>query len=447
MEERTDVKTVASRPNVFRNKNYSLLFYGILVSNVAHVLFGFAISIYVYEVCVAAYTETMASFYQGLYLMVSGLVLLIFMPIGGVFADRFDKVKTMWITDFIRGATILAVALLIVFDFGPKTTLVGLFAMAIILNINAALFSPASSSLLRFILKEEELQQGAALLQTSSGIQNIVGLILAGILYAAVGVVGIALINGVAYMISAITEIFIHYDKHAHSEGGVITVKSVLKDIAQGFQYVIKEKAIMVIITMAVLLNFFFHPIFAIGLTRFIKTDLINAGSYLFSDAVTPEQWLSYISIAFSVAAIIMSVILSGRKTKASYAKDLKIALGSFSLPALLVPVLLILYYAGSINESVVLVGVTALMFLIGFGNIAFNVPIGVVMQKNIDKAMLGKVSSLMGVMTQALMPIASLLGGLAISLGSPIFLYAFCGAGILLVTLWYITNKQADRI
>jgi phosphotransferase system glucose/maltose/N-acetylglucosamine-specific IIC component len=78
---------MASKVNVFKNKNYTLLFYGVLVSNVAHILFNFVMSLYVLRIAKEVYGETYAPLVQGIYLGVAGLVLLIFMPFGGVLAD------------------------------------------------------------------------------------------------------------------------------------------------------------------------------------------------------------------------------------------------------------------------------------------------------------------------------------------------------------------------
>ena len=52
--------------NVFKNKNYSLLFYGVLVSNVAHILFNFVMSLYVLRIAKEVYGETNAPLVQGI---------------------------------------------------------------------------------------------------------------------------------------------------------------------------------------------------------------------------------------------------------------------------------------------------------------------------------------------------------------------------------------------
>ena len=87
--------------NVFANRNYRLVFFGALVSNVGALLYSFAVSFYILEI-----TNNNA-FLQGLYLALCGAVNLIFTPVGGILGDRFHKGKIMFVCDYLKGAAIL----------------------------------------------------------------------------------------------------------------------------------------------------------------------------------------------------------------------------------------------------------------------------------------------------------------------------------------------------
>jgi hypothetical protein len=122
MEEKVKV-------NIFKNKNFNLLFAGVMVSNIAHVLFNFAISLYILRIADAAYGKEQAALIQAAYLALSGLILLVGMPFGGVLADKLNKVRIMYLTDYIRGITIGLVSLAILFIDQAGTLLIILFAM------------------------------------------------------------------------------------------------------------------------------------------------------------------------------------------------------------------------------------------------------------------------------------------------------------------------------
>ncbi len=433
--------------NVFKNKNFSLLFWGIFVSNVAHIIFSFAISLYILELAKPEFREDQSAMIQALYLALSGIILVVLIPFGGVLADKLNKVKTMYITDFIRGISISIVGILLLFDMSVINKIILLFIMNFILSVNAAFFSPASSSLLRFVVSDEELQPAASILQGSYNFQSILGLILGGILYSVIGIVGIFILNGVGYIISAVTEIFIKYNHLEHSNNEKMTMKLMLKDIKEGLKYLLKEKAIVALLFMALALNFFTAPIFSNAMPFFVTYRFADEASYLFQTIMSPENWFSIISVAFSIGAIIMSLYLSRAATKDKYSRQLKGALIGFVIALAGISAVMIMYYENHISINIVLVTLVTLMLLIGLANVSFNVPVSLIMQRKVDRNMLGKVSSVSSVLSQALIPISSLVAG-AIIMGIGVkYLFLFCAVGSILITIIYSLNKASNDL
>ena len=87
--------------NVFFNRNYRLVFFGALVSELGAILYSFAVSFYILEI-----TDNNA-FLQGLYLALCGGMLLLATPVGGVLGDRFNKAKIMFLCDYMKGGIIV----------------------------------------------------------------------------------------------------------------------------------------------------------------------------------------------------------------------------------------------------------------------------------------------------------------------------------------------------
>ncbi len=437
-----------SKTQIFKNKNFSLLFAGVLVSNIAHVLFNFAISLYVLRIANEAYGVSRAALIQALYLAISGITLLILMPLGGVLADKFNKVRTMYITDYIRGITIGIVALVMLFTDQVSFIIYVLFAMNIILSINSALFNPASSSLLRFIVKDEELQQASGYMQGSQNLQNIIGLILGGIVFAVFGIFWIFVINALGYMISAVSEMFISYDHKTHAdEDEKMSLSLVFSDIKVGVKYLYNQKAIFATILMALGINFFFSPLFSNAIPYFIEFGLGNEPSYLFMNFLSIETWYSIISVAFSLSSIIMALYLSSQKTKQRYGKQLKIAITLAITMTTLMASVMVMYYIGLIDINLALIGLFVTIFMTGFMTMAFNIPLNMIIQRNVDPRQLGKVGSVISVLSQALIPIGAMLAGIIISQLSIIYLYVFSVLGSWLVVIWYIKNKPSSTL
>ncbi|MFA6377967.1 MAG: MFS transporter [Acholeplasmataceae bacterium] len=434
--------------NIFKNRNFNLLFAGVMVSNIAHVLFSFAISLYILRIANAAYGIEKAALIQAAYLAVSGIILLLFMPVGGVLADKLNKVRTMYITDYIRGITIGLAALAVLWVNDSQVMLIILFAMNAILSINSSLFNPASGSLLRFIVKDEELQQASAYMQGSSNLQNIIGLILGGIIFATFGIFWIFVINAIGYIISAISEMFIHYDHKAHAtDNEEISLKTVISDMKSGMSYLYAQKAILATILMALCINFFFSPIFSNAIPYFIEFGLGNEPTYLWDRFLTRETWYSITSVAFSVSSILMALYLSTKKTKDTYSKQFKQAILGAVIVVSLIAINMVLYYLDVIQIDMTLIGLTFSLFLMGFILMSFNVPMSLIIQRNVDPKQLGKVSSVMNVLSQALIPIGSMLAGVIISQLSIIYFFVFATIGSWIVVLIYINNKVSNQI
>ncbi len=432
--------------HVFRNRNFNLLLGGVMVSNIAHILFNFAISLYILDVVADAFGRGSAALTQGLYLALSGLILVIAVPFGGSIADRFDKVKIMWITDFIRGLVILAVAWILWTEPGIFTLLAVLFAMNVILALNGAFFNPASSSLLRFIIPDHLLQQASSLLRGSANIQNIIGLVLGGIVYATMDIEWIFAINGLGYIISAASEVFITYDKNDHvaDESGK---KAVFKDIKEGFFYLRSQKAILSLLLGVLAINFFVSPIFSNAMPYFVEFKLALTDGYLFSELLGPSNWYSIIMATFSVSALIMSLIYARKKTQDKYASTIKFSIFMFAVMLSFQSILMILYYLHVIEINPVLVLLTIVSLTLGVFNILLNVPVNMILQRNVDKDKLGKVSSLATVLSQALIPLGSLTAGLLISQISIVSFYVFSLIGTIAATTWFMRNKAVDTL
>ena len=430
--------------NVFKNKNYSLLFYGVLVSNVAHILFNFVMSLYVLRISEEVFGKDNAPLVQGIYLGLAGLVLVIFMPFGGVLADRVNKVRVMYITDYIRGAFILIVGLIIYLDPSASVKLIFLFVMNIVLGLNSAFFNPASGSLLKFIVTEEELPQASSYLHGSMNLQNIAGLILGGIMFSTFSIYVIFFINGLAYVISALTEMFIKYD---YKKKNNLEKTKVFVEMKSGIKYLYNYKPMFSLILMALSLNFFIVPILNNGFPYFIEYGLAEEMNYLFMGFLTVENWYSIILICFSLSGIMMALVLSKQKKRNSYGTALMKSIVGFGVAITVLAIIMVLYFTRVLPINITLILILVACLLLGLASTAFNVPVQIIMQNNINPDQLGKVVSVSSVLSQALIPFASLLAGIIISKLSIVLLYVVCTLGIITVVVTYYYKRSYIKL
>ena len=140
--------------NVFTNRNFTLVYLGALVSNVAALFYSFAVSFYILKI-----TDNNALI-QGLYLATGGITFCIVTLFGGVISDRFNKAKIMYICDYLKGGIIIGFTFLLMFVIKSTAWQVAsLFIVTVLLNAIAGIFTPASSALLPQIVKEQQFQQ------------------------------------------------------------------------------------------------------------------------------------------------------------------------------------------------------------------------------------------------------------------------------------------------
>ena len=425
--------------NVFFNRNYRLVFFGALVSELGAILYSFAVSFYILEI-----TDNNA-FLQGLYLALCGGMLLLATPIGGVLGDRFNKAKIMFLCDYMKGGIIvLATVLMLLFRSSDAHILI-LFAVGILGNAVSGVFSPAAGALLPHIVAEEKLQQANAYFSIKSSLQSILGVVLAGILYATLPIHLLFFLVGVCYILSGVSEMFIRYD-HKPSEER-LTIRLALADMGDGFRYLKTQKALMALMAAILFINFFFSPIGGNFLPYFVKTDVAAAPGYLFDRVLTPELWSSVCSVMIGISSLLAAAILSARPQEDKCGRKVAVRLGYIAMVMILLTVgyWLLVDRGLSLNGFLILLCVGSL--LIGFLVVMINVPTSTVLMRVVDRDKLSKVSSIVSIVSQGLTPISSVLAGSVLQYLGSTPLLLVCSLGFTATALFLLFNKQVRNI
>lgn len=426
--------------NIFRNKNFTLVFFGALVTNIGSLFYNFAVSFYILEI-----TNNNAAM-QGAYLAVSSVVYLITSLFGGVISDNYNKARIMFICDYLKGALILLATLGLFFTQANVTPgLVILFAMGICGNIIGGIFNPASSSLLPDIVKKEELQKAQSYFSAMNSIQGIAGVLLAGILYALLPTHVLFTITGICYLMSGLSEMFIRYDYQKKEQ--TLTLKTTFGNMKEGFVYLWGRKSLFMVLLMFTLINFFVTPINGNIVPYFVKTDLQNAPGYLFDRIVTPEMWLSIFSICGGVASTITAIVISKRKQQDKCGRRLKKWLTALCGLMILIAAAYFIFVQKGVSLNGFIVSFCLFSVFFSIISCEVNIPTHTAVLLTVDKAMLGKVMSLIGVAVQGFIPLSSLISGIILGRYGIAWLFTFCAAGFVLTDIIVISNKHMEEI
>lgn len=425
--------------NVFSNRNFRLVFFGALVSELGAVLYSFAVSFYILEI------SGNNALLQGGYLALCGAVLLVFTPVGGVLGDRYNKARIMFLCDYAKGGLILLSAALMLLFRGRGAHIAILFAVGFLGNVVSGIFNPAAGALLPHIVEEGRLQQANAYFSVKSSLQSIFGVVLAGVLYAALSVTMLFFIVGICYVLSGVSEMFIRFEHCPPEEK--LTARLALTDMGEGLRYLQSQRAIMALMAAILFINFFFSPIPGNFIPYFIRTDVAMADSYLFDRLLTPELWSSVFSMLIGVSSLIGAVVLSTRTQaeKCGHKTALLLCAVAGVMIAFTAGYWLLVSRGGSLNAFLLLFCLGCLM--IGCLIAGINIPVNTTLMRTVDRDKLSKVTSIISILSQGLVPVASVLAGAVLQVFGSTVLLLVCSAGFTAAALFLLLSKEAKNI
>ena len=425
--------------NVFLNRNFRLVFWGALVSELGATLYSFAVSFYILEI------SGNNAFLQGLYLALCGVAMLVFTPVGGVLGDRMSKAKIMYVCDYLKGGLILLATVMMLLFPSVNAQLMILFALGILGNMISGVFNPAAGSLFPQIIKEDQLQQANAYFSMKSALESILGIILAGILYASLPIHTLFFLVGACFIASGISEMLIRYAFHPSAER--LTLKLAFRDMGEGITYLRTKKAILAMLAAVLLINFFIAPVMGNFMPFFIKTNLTEAPSYFLDQVLTPEMWSSVMEVCFGISSLLGAAILSSRAQEEKCGKKIARLLCAMAAVFICITVCYVIFVDHGARINAFLIALSMGFLAIGFLTTGINIPASTVIMRVVDKDKLSKVNSLTSIGSQGMIPIASVLaGGILNAFGSTALL-VFCSLGFMATAVTLLFNRQIAEL
>jgi len=177
--------------SVFRNRSFSLLWTGQLVSTIGTALSSLAASIYIYRLTDSALSV-------GLMLMATAAPSLLVGLFAGVFVDRYDRKKIMITADILRALLILLVPVLV------PLNVIWLYVIVMLTSAIGQFFDPAHESVLPEVASDEELAAANSLIAISSFGSTAVGFAAAGLIASAANINWAFYADAMTFIVSAI---------------------------------------------------------------------------------------------------------------------------------------------------------------------------------------------------------------------------------------------------
>ena len=335
-----------------------------------------------YSPWVLGLLKTGSTALMGTLMAVSMLPRLIISPFAGVWVDRADRKKIIVWMDFIRG---LMVVLIAVAAFTDLIQIWMVFVTGIILGICAAFFNPSVSSVIPDIVPSSKVMKANSAFNMIYSGTNILGNPIGGVIYQAFGAPIMFLFNGISYIFSAFTEIFIKVPPIKKQAEQL----HFFEDMLQGFKFTWKFSGLRNLLMIAAFLNLFGNTGMVLIMPFFKITEGLGPGYY-------------GIAIALMTGGSFVGMLLTSAlnvKPKQRY--------GIFLVTGL---VSSIFYTLFPLYSKIIIICI--LLFASGLLNAILNVIFGTVIQLAVPQNMRGKVFSLMNTLVMGLTPIGMAFGG-----------------------------------
>ena len=278
-----------------------------------------------------------------------------------------------------------------------------------------------------------------------SSMESILGIILAGILYAAMPIHLLFLIVGLCYVASGVSEMLIRFEHQKPRER--LTLRLAVRDMGEGISYLKTKRAILALLLAILFINFFFAPVMGNFVPYFVKTDLTSAPSYLLDHLLTPELWSSVFTVCWGISSLLGAAILSARPQAEKCGFKTALRLGAIAVLMLgfTLSFWLLVERGGSLNGFLIAfcLGCLGLGVLVSF----VNIPISTTMMRVVDKDKLSKVNSIISMGSQGMIPLASVLAGAILETLGSTFLLVFCSLGCTVTAILLLCNKRIREL
>ena len=368
-----------------KNKNFNLLIGSQLFSVLGTTIVQFVISLYVLDITKSALTFSVIA-------SLSIVGRLIYLPFCGVLADRLPKRNLMLLMDCLY--LVLSIGLFLVTRLENPVTAIGI--LTVIIGMVSAFETPVVQSAIPIICKEEEIPRANGIISSIGTLGTVLGPILAGIIYRFDAVYQIFMITAALFLIAIFCEVLLNIPVQAQAAMDGTLFQVVVGDLKEVANYLKAQKVIVKVAAVAFLLNFF--------LASFIQV-IIPYVSRIQLGATDAQFGLMNTILAIgSLLGTVVYGVIANRLNETSITKNLILVAILFSL--LVIPF-------GLIQDSTLAFWLMTVIVASAMGVVTVvSVQLIVYIQLVSDKALLGRIMSLVMIVTTLAIPLGQVMYG-----------------------------------
>jgi DHA3 family macrolide efflux protein-like MFS transporter len=296
---------------VFRNRDFTYLWVGDLVSQFGSGITSIAASILVFR-------ETGSALSVGLMLIATSLPGFLFGLIAGVFVDRLDRKRIMLVCEVLRAILVFLIPVMLPFGIWWLYILVALSAMV------TQFFNPAHGSVIPDVASDEELAAANSMMSISSTGAMGLGFAAAGLITSRYPVEWAFYIDALTFLLSGLAILLVKVRPLEVEEE--TSVRAVARNLSEGLRFIwdsrILRSTFIVVVPMAILFGFHnslllpfadralsatefeYGLIEGLSMVGFVVGGLVMAS---LADRLREGQWLAISFIGMGLETVIYS--------------------------------------------------------------------------------------------------------------------------------------------
>ncbi len=439
MENNTIINNVLHRENANKKEklNITLFLSGKIVSLLGTFSYNLAISWYILMITGSATTFAIS-------VLMGMLPRVIFGPFAGAFADRFDRKKLTVGLDALSGVVVLSL-LGVSYFYGLRIPFI--YMTSFILAIINVFFDVSISASLPNLVTDNNLLKINSYSQAVTSLAGIIGPILGGVLYGLLSIKFFLFVNGLSFILSAISEMYIDFNfnkpcgenddnnsvctKDEKSKKEHISLNTVLQDMKEVLGFIKKEESLFTILKFAIGFNLLVSSTLAVVLP-YIINNVLHMSSLQFG----------IIEGALGMGVLVTSIVIGNMKEKERNIKSLIFGTVAMGLMTISIGIPTLNYFS-FLNTDILFVYYMMVLFIFASFMIIVNTPLNVAIQRMTPDTLRGRVWGVLGTITGGIAPLGVIITGLIIDVTPPYIIPIFSGVMVVILALLMGSSKS----
>ncbi|MDR4901996.1 MFS transporter [Bacillus mycoides] len=384
-------------------------------------IYSFALGLYVLQITGSALNFAIT-------LILGTIPMIVMNPFAGVIADKVDKKKLVICMDLLNGCLLIAVYI-VSSNYGLNLFII--YATTFLMSVFTTFFGIGLEAAKPNIVSKEKLMSINSISKIIDSVSLILGPMLGGIIFAVLDIKTFIIINGISFILSGISILFIHFKLFEYNIKDGCSKREInfIKDIKEAFSYLIERESLKNTFRILTVLNFFLGFAVIVPLPYIINT-VLNLSSKQFG----------MIHGTFPVGMIVGAILVKKITDRFSYSYLLKKS--SFMLAIfMIISGIPISFKSIEVDNFVYVTTYCIIMFFLGLMIALIDIPLTYFMQKEIPDEYRGRVLSIGLSIGKMMQPIALALSGLLLNY-IPAYMLPIAGGIVFLILNKAYSNK-----